>query len=117
MQQRLIKKHERLLLQHLLELADGHKDFELPQIVFDLDNGGMQSIRLCADPQACYLHDVVQAKYLDDDNVLVVITLTVSNTNELYELEFWKVYADKLITYPTPEKITHSTQKKIKLMF
>ena len=116
MQQRPIKKQERLLIQHLLELADGRKDFELPQIVFDLDDDGLQTIRLCSDLQACYLHDLIQAKYLDDDNILVLITLTISNTNELYELEFWKVYSHKLITYPSPEKVKHSAQKKIEIM-
>ncbi len=117
MQQRAIKKQEKILIQHLLELICGHKHFKLPQTVSDLDDGGMQSIRLVSNPQAMYLHDLIQVKYLDDDNVLVLITLTESNTNELFELEFWKVYSNKLINYPTPEKIKYSVQKKIKTFF
>ena len=112
MQQRPIKKQENVLIQHLLELIHGPKHFELPQTVTDLDDGGMQSIRLASNPQAGYLHDLVQVKYLDDDNVLVLITLKESDTNELFELEFWKVYSNKLINYPTPEKIKQPIQKK-----
>ena len=116
MQQRPIKKEEEILIQHLLELIHSHKDFKLPQIVSDLDDGGMQSIRLASNPQANYLHDLIQVKYLDDDNVLVLITLTESNTNELFELEFWKVYSNKLINYPIPEKVKQPVQKKIKIL-
>ena len=117
MQQRPIKKQEKVLIQHLLELIHGHKHFELPQTVSDLDDGGMQSIRLASNPQARYLHELIQVKYLDDDNVLVLITLTESNTNELFELEFWKVYSNKLINYPIPEKVKHPIQEKIKTLF
>ena len=113
MQQRPIKKQEKVLIQHLLELVHGHKHFELPQTVSDLDESGMQSIRLLPNPQASYLQDLVQVRYLDDDNVLVLVTLTESNTNELFELEFRKVYSDKLINYPAPEKVKHIVQEKI----
>ena len=117
MQHRPIKKQEKVLIQHLLELVHGPKHFELPQVVSDLDDGGMQSIRLASNPQISYSHDLIQVKYLDDDNVLVLITLTESNTNELFELEFWKVYSNTLISYPVPEKIKHPTQKKIEILF
>ena len=116
MQQRPIKKQEEFLIQHLLKLIHDHKHFELPQIVSDLDDGGMQSIRPASNPQAMYLHDLIRVKYLDDDNVLVLITLTESNTNELFELEFWKVYSNKLINYPIPEKVKHPVQEKIKTL-
>ena len=117
MQQRPIKKQEKVLIQHFLELIHGHKDFELPQTVSHLDDGGMQSIRLASSPQASYSHDLIEVKYLDDDNVLVLITLTESNTNELFELQFWKVYSNKLINYPIPGKVKHPVQKKIKALF
>jgi hypothetical protein len=107
MRQRPITKQENNLIQHLLELIPGHSRFELPQTVVDLDDGGMQSIRLASNPQAMYLRDLVQVKYLDDDNVLVLITLTESDANGLFELEFRKVYSDKLINYPIPEKVKH----------
>jgi len=109
MLQRPIKKQEKILIQHLLELLPGRKYFEVPQTVFGLDDEGMQNIRLASNAQAGYLHDLIQVKYLDDDNVLVLITLKQSDSNELFELEFWKVYSNKLITYPTPEKVKHNT--------
>ena len=105
MQQRPIKKPEKDLIQHLLQLIHGNTHFELPQTVSDLDDGGMQSLRLASNPQARYLHELIRVKYLDDDNVLVLITLTESNTNELFELEFWKLYSNKLINYPTPSSL------------
>src|SRR5215212_52458 len=107
MQPRPIKTQEKILIQHLIELTPGHTYFKLPQTVSDLDDGGMQSIRLASNPQAIYLHDLIQVKYLDEDNALVLITLTESNTNELFELEFCKVYSNKLISYPVPEKVKH----------
>ena len=117
MQPRLIKKQEKVLLEHLLELIDGRTLFVLPQTVSDLDDGEMQSIRLASNPQTTYLRDLVQVKYLDDDNILVLITLKEGTNHELFELEFWKVYANRLISYPIPEKITHPTQGKIKTFF
>ena len=117
MLQRPIKKQEKVLIQHLLGLVPGHNHPELPQTVSDLDETGMQSIRLASTPEASYLQDLVQVKYLDDDNVLVLITLTESNTNELFELEFRKVYCDKLINYPTPEKVKYAVHEKSKSSF
>lgn len=116
MQTRPIKKQEKVLIQHLLGLVHDYKHFELPQTVADLDDGAMQSIRLASNPQASYLDDLIQVKYLDDDNVLVLITLTESNTKELLELEFWKVYSNKLISYPIPEKVKYPTWEKIKAL-
>ena len=116
MQPRPIRIPEKVLIQHLLELIHGHKIFELPQTVYDLDGDGMQSIRIASNSQAIYLHDLIQVKYLDDDNVLVLITLSESDTNELFELDFRKVYSNKLINYPTPEKVKHPIQEKIKTL-
>ena len=116
MQPRPIKTQEKILIQYLLELMHDHKRFELPQTVLDLDDGGMQSIRLASNSQANYLRNLIEVKYLDDDNVLVLITLTESNTEELFELEFRKVYSNRLINYPTPEKVKHPIQEKIKTL-
>jgi hypothetical protein len=107
MRQRPIKEQEKILIQYLLELLHNGEYFEVPQIVYGLDDEGMQNIRLTSNSQTSYLRDLIQVKYLDDDNILVLITLTQSNTNELLELEFWKVYSNKLITYPTPERVKY----------
>ena len=107
MRQRPIKEQEKILIQHLLELLHGREHFEVPRVVYGLDDDGMQNIRLASKPQTSYLRDLIQVKYLDDDNILVLITLTQSDTNELFELEFWKVYSNKLIVYPTPEKVKY----------
>src|SRR5436853_7838710 len=113
MRERPIKEQEKIFIQYLLELLHGREYFEVPQIVCGLDDDGMQNIRLASKPQTSYLRDLIQVKYLDDDNILVLITLTQSDTNELFELEFWKVYSNKLFTYPIPEKIKHVCREKI----
>jgi hypothetical protein len=41
----------------------------------------------------------------DSDNVEVLITLTIDQDGRLFELDIWKVNFDKLIEFPTPEKI------------
>jgi hypothetical protein len=115
MKQRPIKNQERILIQHLLELIQ--VQFPLPQMVADLDDSGMQSIRLTSNPQTTYSHDLVQAKYLDDDNLLVLITLTESNTKELFELEFKKVYSNQLINYPAPGQVKHTIKKILEPSF
>ena len=112
MRQRPIKEHEKILIQYLLELFHGHEYFEVPQVVYGLDDGGMQNIRLASSPQTSYLRDLIQVKYLDDDNILVLITLTQGDTNGLFELEFWKVYSNKLIIYPTPEKVKYINNRQ-----
>jgi hypothetical protein len=117
MHQRPLKEQEKVLIHHLLQLVHCKKYFTLPQTVYDLDDDEMQSIRLASDPQAKYLHDLIQVKYLDDDNIVVLITLTESNVNELFELKFWKVYSNKLISYPTPEKVKLIIQEKLNRSF
>ena len=107
MRQRPIKEQEKILIKYLLELLHDGEYFEVPQIVYGLDDDGMQNIRLASKPPTSYLRDLIQVKYLDDDNILVLITLTQSDTNELFELEFWKVYSNKLLIYPTPEKVKY----------
>src|SRR5437868_1826702 len=113
MLQRQTQQQEKILIQYLLGLVPHGRDFEVPQTIFALDDDGMHNIRLASKLQASYLHDLIQVKYLDDDNILVLITLSQSDTNELFELEFWKVYSNKLITYPIPEKIKHVCREKI----
>ena len=115
MKQRPIKNHERILIQHLLELIK--VQIPLPQMVADLDENGMQSIRLTSNPETKYSHDLIQAKFLDDDNLLVLITLTESNTSELFELEFKKVYSNQLINYPAPGQVKHSIKKILEPSF
>ena len=114
MQKRPIKEQEKILIYHLLELVHRRKYFSVPEFVSDLNDDEMQSIRIVSNSQAKHLNDLIQVKYLDDDNILVLITLTESDTNELYELKFWKVYSNKLITYPIPEKVTYTTSEKIR---
>lgn len=49
--------------------------------------------------------DLIQAHFTDSDSQLVVITLTLNQKNELYELEFWKTDFGKLVTYPIPQNL------------
>jgi hypothetical protein len=77
----------------------------VPTAVTDLEDGGMGSILLNLNPEARYGADLIQVMYKDSDKVEVLITLTTDKNNQLFELEFWKVNFDKLIEYPTSEKL------------
>jgi len=66
----------------------------------------MGSIRfVSSNPNRAYYSDLVQVEYLDVDNVQVIITLTIDNHQELFELEFWKVNFERLVRYPNPEEV------------
>ena len=49
--------------------------------------------------------DLIQASYKDKDEAEVLITLTLDNYNNLYELEFWKTDFSELIDYPKPNQV------------
>lgn len=72
--------------------------------VDDYEGAKMGSIGLGKDG-AEYAGDIIQAEYIDIDNVPVVITLTKDTQNQLLDLDFWKTDFSKLQVYPTPEKL------------
>jgi hypothetical protein len=106
MTSRPIRSEEAELICYLLDrVPEGKTKFQVPVDVADLDDGGMGSLRLNLNPEARYGADLGEVMYKDSDNVEVLITLTIDQDDRLFELDMWKVNFDKLIEFPTPEKI------------
>lgn len=103
MQQRPITSLEKDLIQHLIKLIpDNFKTYQIPSIVKQLDDGGMGSLQLSDDS---FGRDLIQVKYKDSDDQLVLITLVEGQTGLLYELDIWKVDFSPLRLFPSIEKI------------
>ncbi|PSR53679.1 hypothetical protein AHMF7605_09150 [Adhaeribacter arboris] len=108
MTKRPIKEQELNLVKHLLQLTS-KLNFDLTKFttVIELEDGGMGSIRFINNkPARVYGTDLVQVEYIDEDKVPVLITVTIGNHQELFELEFWKVDFGKLLRNPNPSEIT-----------
>ncbi|MGN6399086.1 MAG: DUF6984 family protein [Flavisolibacter sp.] len=99
--QRKITDEEKTLIQFLLNRSG--ESYDIPELVSELKDGGMGSLRL-AD-SGIHARDIIQVKYVDSDNVLVFITLTQNDSNQLFELDMWKVDFEPLRKFPTPEKL------------
>ena len=103
---RNIKEEEKVLVASILELANSaDRISKIPEVVYDLGDGGMGSIKFSSDAERIYSEDIIQVNYIDSDSTPVIIALTVDNRNELFELDFWKVNFKKLLRYPEPNEI------------
>jgi hypothetical protein len=103
---RPITNTEEQLITHLLSYLPTR--FRIPDQVVVLIDGNMGSIKF-VDPEnrigRKYSNDLIQASYNDKDGIYVLITLTLDNYNNLFELEFWKTDFSKLIDYPKPNQV------------
>lgn len=87
----------------MLMLADDNRsDTDLPQLVQDMDDGGMGSIQFGRRADRKFGRDIVQVRYIDLDNTPIFITLIEDSSGDLFELEFWKVDNSRLLKYPPP---------------
>jgi hypothetical protein len=103
---RQIKPEEFALAAHLLTLAnDTRPEQSIPNLVKVLDDGEMGSIEFISTKERKYGNDIAQVRYIDVDNVVVLITLVEDSNGDLHELDFWKTNFDKLIKYPKPEEV------------
>jgi hypothetical protein len=78
---------------------------EVPEVVRDMDDGGMGSITFDIEGNQRRNEQVAKAEYIDDDGVLVDIELSSDENGNLFELDFWKVDFSPLKVYPSIEKI------------
>jgi len=112
---RPIKERELKLIQFLLYKAEVKlEEFPISKTAFEYEGGKMGSINLVYKTQGEYSSDIIQAQYIDSDEVIVMITLTKDKNNQLLDLDFWKVNFEKLVTYPTPENLIFENFKEIK---
>ncbi len=106
MEARKLKEHELNLVKHLVKISEKEGSYNIRDLVEELKDGKMGSIRFVSgEPGRKYGVDLVQVEYKDEDSVPVIITLTLDNQHELYELEFWKVDFEKLLRYPKPDEV------------
>ena len=106
-QTRKIRENERVLIEFMLgKIGFTTQDYPIIVDVFEYEGGKMGSISLGIDNNPDdYDSDLIQVEYTDTDGVMVVITLTKNNKNQLLDLDFWKEDFSKLITYPTPNEV------------
>jgi hypothetical protein len=105
-QLRKIRENERNLIVFLLEKLNLKlTDYPINEDVDEYEGGIMGSIGLGNPDISPYDGDLIQANYVDSDDLEVVITLTKDANNQLLDLDFWKVDFSKLITYPNPEAL------------
>jgi len=101
-----LTKNEKILTSFLLKKLN--LVTVLPDRVEQLDDGGMGTIRFLFDNSSTdrkFQKDLIQVAYKDEDNITVLITLTLDNFNNLFELDFWKTDFSSLKVYPTPDKV------------
>lgn len=101
---RNLSSSEKKLLSYLLKQTNNQKLCDgLDSVkVIDEDDGGMGSIRFSygkLGPSAA------QAEYVDEDGVLVLLQLNLTDKCLLLELDIWKSNFSRLKRYPTPDKI------------
>lgn len=102
---RKIRDEEYLLVKYLLESNEKYKKIiKLSNdcMVVDLQDGCMGSIRFKSNrlDKRAMKEVIAECDFIDKDNILVSISLTVDGFNKLYELDFWKVDFSPLIEYP-----------------
>jgi hypothetical protein len=75
--------------------------------VEDMQDGEMGSIRFTDESGADRRlgEAIAEADYIDDDGVLVSIVLNTDTTDQLYEVDFWKVDFSPLRRYPSPSDL------------
>lgn len=102
---RPIRQNEKDLIARLLDQAGlDFSHFEINENVDEYEGGKMGSISLGGNVDA-YAGDIIQAEYVDIDDIPVVITLTKDKDERLLDLDFWKTDFSKLIEYPTADKL------------
>lgn len=61
-------------------------------LVEQMDDGGMGSLRFVSDARDRHVGGALAgASFLDEDGVLVSVTLNVDQHGQLFELDIWKV--------------------------
>lgn len=105
-ERRQIRGEERELIVFLLKrLGFSTNDYPINESVEEYEGGKMGSISMGDARVDEYAGDLIQVKYVDVDNIPVMITLTRDTNNKLLDLDFWKEDFSKLIRYPKPEDV------------
>ncbi len=111
---RPIRENELTLIRFLLKhIKTDEEKFPISETAFEYEGGKMGSINLVNKNQGEYKGDIAIAQYIDSDGIIVMITLTIDQNNNLLDLDFWKTNFEKLETYPTPNDLIFENFKAI----
>lgn len=105
---RFLRDDEKALLIALLSRCNKFSDFEKEITfgkVYDMLDGGMGSVKFIATEERSFGENIVEANYLDEDGILVIITVIGDDRGGLYELDFWKTDFSSLKKYPQPGSV------------
>lgn len=103
---RTIREEEIALIHHLLELAGiDSAAHSIPATVHPYENDVMGSISLQLTDTPDYGGDFIQVRYIDTDQIPVIISLTHDQSGALLDLDFWKEDFSKLLRYPKPGEV------------
>jgi hypothetical protein len=72
----------------------------LGSLVYDMQDGGMGSIRFAGRPGRKMRREMAEAQYTDVDGIDVLITVNLDEDDHLFELDIWKVDFSPLRRYP-----------------
>ena len=99
---------ERTLLRTLVPpdiLTAQGVDFLESARVLDLADGGMGSIRFADSQKRRRARAVAEARYVDDDGIIVSIEVNIDETGRLFDVDFWKVDFSALRRFPEPRDL------------
>ncbi|CAN0627471.1 protein of unknown function [Burkholderia multivorans] len=102
---RILDDAERELIEHMLKgtsQAAQFRDSLSGCLVEDMNDGGMGSLRFYRQNSGKRFlrEDVCQMMFSDADGVPVLITLSLDNFGQLFELDVWKVDFSPLKRFP-----------------
>jgi|SRR5580704_3719980 hypothetical protein len=109
-QRRRLRPDEVALIMTMLEPDSTRSEFSArcsDYYVQDMSDGGMGTIRFLApsDANRRLGDEIARAEYVDQDGVMVSITINTDQHGELYELDFWKTNFSPLSRYPEPSQV------------
>jgi hypothetical protein len=87
---RPLSSNERDLITFILE-RDSNASLLRGELVEEMNDGGMGSLRFVAGPDRQFGKCVGSAEFNDADGVLVSVALNVDQRGQLFELDIWKV--------------------------
>ena len=109
---RQLKAYELELIKTLLMI-----DFKLAEVIIPTLNnvlvneandggmGGLQFISSIADSDRIFGRVVSEAEFLDEDEVIVSVELSLDTNNQLFELDVWKVDYSPVSRWPDLSQI------------
>jgi hypothetical protein len=109
---RQLLSHERPLVEFLFELAGLNVDLDT-LLVEPMSDGSMGSLSLGPDRASRkFGRQVAECHFVDDDQVLVSVTLNVDSNGLPFEVDVWKVSFGATVRWPLHNEIVRGPPNK-----